>query len=279
MQTFSCESRGSKIEGWRHGDGTRTLALHGWLDNANTWKPIAEASEGVEWCSVDFPGHGRSEHVAEGQSYHFIDNVEVVLDVADALGWERFSLAGHSMGGSMAMMFAAAFPERVERLVLADSFGPITAPPEETVAMVRAGLLSRQRSRRTRTSFYPERAGLRERMTRGNPGLDEAAAEILLERNARFERNQGWAFTYDRRCRDVSAYRFTHEHVTAILRGIQCPTLLIRATEGGVLRYGDMKAQIAAVEHLEIVEVEGGHHVHLVQPEVVGPIVEAFLRA
>lgn len=277
MQSFSFQSRGNTVEAWRCGEGRRILATHGWLDNANSWKPIAEASTGFEWCSLDFLGHGRSAHVAEGETYHFVDYVEVLLDAADALGWERFSLVGHSMGASVALMFAAAFPERVEKLVLCDSFGPLTGPPEEAAQQIRLSLLSRRRSRTAEARYSPSKEDLKERMMRGNGGLSAAAADTMLERSAKFVPNEGWCFSYDRRARDVSAYRFTPDHVTALMRAVECPTLLIQATEGGVMRYGSLADRLDALKELTLVEVEGNHHVHLVRPDVVGPIIEGWL--
>src|SRR5690625_7721876 len=74
MVPFSCTARGVKVSGWRTGgEGPRVLSTHGWLDNANTWKPVASALSSMDWASFDFPGHGRSGHVARGETYHFVE--------------------------------------------------------------------------------------------------------------------------------------------------------------------------------------------------------------
>src|SRR5690625_3520892 len=114
MVPFSCTARGVKGSGWRTvGEGPRVLSTPGWLEFADSLKSVASALSSMDWASFDFPVHGRSGHVARGETYHFVDNVETVQDVANALAWAQFSLVGHSMGGSMALMFAAAFPSRV----------------------------------------------------------------------------------------------------------------------------------------------------------------------
>src|SRR3546814_16881901 len=70
----------------------------------------------VELVAPDLPGHGRSAHLPPGADYSFAGALHSVLDVADALGWERFALLGHSMGAGIASLLAAGAPGRVERL-------------------------------------------------------------------------------------------------------------------------------------------------------------------
>src|SRR5580765_8467017 len=86
----------------------RVLALHGWLDNAASFVPMAKHLDGIELVAVDLPGHGHSVHLPPGSIYTFEMAVHHVLDIADALGWERFSLLGHSMGAGIASLVAAA---------------------------------------------------------------------------------------------------------------------------------------------------------------------------
>src|SRR3546814_13500976 len=54
----------------------------------------------VDLAAPDLPGHGRSAHLPPGADYSFAGALHSVLDVADALGWVRFALLGHSMGRS-----------------------------------------------------------------------------------------------------------------------------------------------------------------------------------
>lgn len=265
------------LRGWRTGEGLPVLATHGWLDNANSWKPVAIMTEGLEWASFDFPGHGRSEHLPPGEAYHFIDNVESIQDAANAQTWARFSLVGHSMGASLALMFAAIYPARVQRLVLMDSLGPLTSPPDQATEQLRAGMISRRQSRYKQVSYYPERAMLKERVQKGNSSLTDEAAELLLERSATVEPDKGWCFSYDRRLRDVSAYRYTDAHVLDLIHHVQCPTLIIRASYGTVLRDGPLEERQAAFPNAKVVTVEGSHHVHLVHPERVASMIQDFL--
>lgn len=63
---------------------------------------------------LDLPGHGHSTWLPVGAEYTLSSAISILLQIADALGWERFTLLGHSLGGGVASLLAAAAPERVE---------------------------------------------------------------------------------------------------------------------------------------------------------------------
>ncbi|HZX81878.1 MAG TPA: alpha/beta fold hydrolase, partial [Lysobacter sp.] len=81
-----------------HG-GVPVLALHGWLDNAASFLPLSSHLPGLDIVALDLPGHGASAHLPASAEYTLVNAARAVLGAADALGWSRFSLLGHSMGG------------------------------------------------------------------------------------------------------------------------------------------------------------------------------------
>ena len=115
----------------------KVLALHGWLDNAASFVPLARHLGDLDLVAVDLPGHGRSTHLAIGSDYSFYGSANVVLDIADALGWERFALLGHSMGAGIGSLVAAASPQRVARLVAIEALGALAEAPERTAIRMR----------------------------------------------------------------------------------------------------------------------------------------------
>ena len=121
------------------GEGEPVLALHGWLDNAASFQPLAEPL-GHPLVALDFAGHGHSEHRPRHQATHYVDHVRDVLAVADQLGWDRFVLVGHSMGAGVACLFAATFPERVSRLVLIEGLGPPATAADEVAPNLRKAI-------------------------------------------------------------------------------------------------------------------------------------------
>ena len=119
------------------GRGPRVLALHGWLDNAASFLPMAPFLDGLELVAIDLPGHGRSAHLPPGADYSFAGTIASVLDVADALGWERFALLGHSMGAGIASLAAAACPQRIDKLVAIEALGALADEAGHTVQRMR----------------------------------------------------------------------------------------------------------------------------------------------
>ncbi|HAN79843.1 MAG TPA: hypothetical protein DCQ47_00175 [Gammaproteobacteria bacterium] len=92
-------------------NGHRVLALHGWLDNAASFSRIAPLLAGCRVVAIDQRGRGLTDHLR--RPYHIWDGVPDVIEVLEALGWDRAILLGHSMGAAVATIVAGAYPDRV----------------------------------------------------------------------------------------------------------------------------------------------------------------------
>jgi len=249
----------------RGADGERVIALHGWLDNALSFAPMLPYLEGVDMACLDFPGHGESPPRPDSSRYHFDDYVFDVLAAAEALGWERFHLLGHSLGGAAASVLAAACPERVESLSVIEGLGPLSAPPDHTTEGWRKAVhASHDRPRRV----HAGRAAAIEARTR-NSDLPRAAAELLAERGLEAVPG-GWQWRHDLRLTWPSTQRYTEPQVLDLLGHIECPvTCILAAPRSRVVPGGLIERRAAAVPGLALHEVEGGHHVHMQAPEAV----------
>ena len=113
----------SKIEGI----GQPIVILHGFLGMSDNWKTIAAnyAQEGFNAHILDLRNHGRSFHSNE---FDYNLMVQDVFEYCEFHNLEKIFLLGHSMGGKVAMLFATNFPEKVEKLIIAD-IGPKYYPP------------------------------------------------------------------------------------------------------------------------------------------------------
>lgn len=104
------------------GSGPVLLLIHGMAGNSDHWEPVL-GMLGREHTviAVDLPGHGGSE--PGGGDYSLGSLASGLRDLLLALGHERATLVGHSLGGGIAMQFTYQFPEMVERMVLVSSGG------------------------------------------------------------------------------------------------------------------------------------------------------------
>lgn len=102
------------------GHGVPLLLLHGFPLSSQMWASVLPAlAEAVRVVAVDLRGFGDSEAPPDGYT---MDSLAAdALGVADALGLTRFAVAGHSMGGYVALRMAARSPERLVGLMLVDS--------------------------------------------------------------------------------------------------------------------------------------------------------------
>lgn len=104
------------------GEGPAVLLIHGMAGSSQTWEPIIPLlAEQASVVAPDMLGHGGSAKPRGDYSLGAL--ASGVRDLLVALGHERATVVGHSLGGGVAMQFAYQFPERCERLVLVSSGG------------------------------------------------------------------------------------------------------------------------------------------------------------
>jgi pimeloyl-ACP methyl ester carboxylesterase len=123
------------------GSGPVLLLIHGMGGTFENWQAvIAPLARQHTVLAPDLPGHGAS---APGAGDYSIGALAAGLrDLLIALGHERATLVGHSLGGGIAMQFAYQFPEMTERLVLVSSggLGPEVSPVLRAAALPGANL-------------------------------------------------------------------------------------------------------------------------------------------
>lgn len=256
---------------WGPEDGIPVLALHGWLDNAASFDPMAAHLAGIRLVALDFAGHGRSAHRPAGVFYHMVDNAFDVISVADRLGWDSFSLLGHSMGGIIATFVAGSFPGRVQRLGLIESLGPYVNAPQEAPAQLAKAIAEMEALAEKKLPCYPSLEDAVDARLRGFGSIGREAAQLLVERGLVREPT-GYSWCTDPRLKMSSPFRFTEEMVTAFLQAIAAPVLLVTGDQGFMPRYAAHEGRLAHLRDVSVHQFEGGHHLHM--EEAAGDIGE-----
>lgn len=261
---------------WGEMDQPPALLLHGWLDNAGSFGPLARGLAGRRLWVPDLPGHGRSGHRPAGTWYHFVDYVSDLMALTEALGLTRFDLIGHSMGGAIATLLAAAYPERVRRLVLIEALGPLGRPAEVCAADLRRAVDARLKLEQKQLKVHGDRSAARRARMQAN-GLSEQAADALIER-ALMPASGGYIWSSDPRQTLPTPIRGTEEQHLALLAAIRSPTLAIFAEPATPYLSGpDAERRLAALRPAQIERLPGGHHLHLENPAPVAELIREFL--
>ncbi len=260
---------------WGKAQARPVVALHGWLDNAASFDRLAPLLDAQRTIALDFPGHGHSEHRPAGTHYHFVDFVLDVIDAVDALALPRFVLMGHSLGANVASFVAATLPDRVERLVLLEGFGPFSARPSTSPGQLLQAAREMRALADKRVPVYTSlEAAARSRHLVSDFDFDCA---MILSRRGTREHDGGVTWRADPKLRVKSPQYLSEAQVVAYLRAIKVPTLLVRATRGIPARYPEIERRYRYVQQLQIRDVEGGHHVHLQDPHAVAGLLRDFL--
>jgi esterase len=105
------------------------VALHAMGKSAESWDQVAGVlGEKYRVLALDQRGHGGS---ARNSTYTFELMCDDLLQFADAMNLGRFTLIGHSMGGTVSYLFAETYPSRIERLIVEDTPPPFKDTPIE----------------------------------------------------------------------------------------------------------------------------------------------------
>jgi pimeloyl-ACP methyl ester carboxylesterase len=248
--------------------GTRgnpaVLLLHGLAVHARSWDHTALAlRDGLHLVALDQRGHGDSDHPPP-ESYRTAVYAADILTVADALGWDRFSIVGQSMGGHNAMFFAAEHPDRMVRLVISDSE---PAKRLELIAYMREA------------EHPPEYDSLEEFIAEAkqrNPQPTDELHRHRAEHAVRRLPNGRLTVKYDFQ----APKRWQPLDLWPRLGDIRCPTLLLRGGESPVLRPEVAERMVREIPDCHMAVIPGaGHSLGIDNPAAYEAAIREFLTA
>ncbi len=250
------------------------LALHGWLENSSSFASLADLLSDYYIVAPDLPGHGCSPHLPKHALYTLDAQVLILLSVLDELGWERFSVVGHSLGAGIGAVLTAAIAEKISHLIMIDKLGPPVVADGAYLEQFQLNMQSRkhQSARQAIYNTIDEAVDIRCMFSE----CSKKAAELLAIRDL-YPVSNGFASRTDRRLHFKSHRSMTHTQSQLILRSIVCPSLLIKA-DNGMLKGQNLNNETEGMSSLQVVDVTGSHHVHIDSPTRVATIIRSFLR-
>lgn len=268
----------------------RLLALHGWLDNANSFDALVPLlPAGLEVLALDLAGHGLSDHLPAGARYDAMTQLVHLREATQRLGWTDFVLLAHSLGALVANYYAALYPQAVRALVVLDYLVPFHAEGRLATWRAENRLMRRQERGRGRARRVYSEAEALARLVEARkggdgkqlPNVDEAAARILLPRAAR-RVDGGLVWRHDEKARTRYSMLYGSDNWMHVVSHVTCPVLVVRADDGLCQQPDDLYEPVLAAYRrsarvFRYERVAGAHHVHLTHPERVAPSVTHFL--
>ncbi len=271
------------VRHWGVPDAPLLFMLHGWMDCSITFQFVADRlASSFHIIAPDLRGYGQSTWL--GRPYAFVDHYADLDALLSHYAPRRpVMLAGHSMGANIACNYAAARPERVERLALMDFLGRTPAPDIGASDQLRTWLMAGAEVPAARP--YPDVDAFAARLRKTNPRLDQARAHFLA-RHLTVPLEEGRvAMACDPWHRLPAPYVYHLEDWYSAWRKLRSPVLLLVADEGEVraqLGTSDPEylRRLACFERLSVVEVSGsGHNIQHDGPERVAAELNAFFSA
>jgi acyl transferase domain-containing protein/pimeloyl-ACP methyl ester carboxylesterase/acyl carrier protein len=261
---------------WGPESGPAILCLHGALEHGASWELVARplAERGFRVVAPDFRGHGRSDHVGRGGSYHLIDFLADADAVARSLA-RPFRLVGHSMGAAIAAMYASARPAPVAGLVLVEP--PLSALPRDiSLADQLAVQLDHLATPRQHPVFDDVAAAAR-RLRAAVPSLPSSlaqrAAARLTEPCAGGVR---WRWDPQLRTRAgvvLDGAAMPPEAYAEVLARITAPTTLVYGDLSTLGSEGAGNGVVPALRDAQRVVLRGGHHLHFDAPDDLAAVI------
>lgn len=269
---------------WGNPNGKPLLALHGWLDNAYSFVPIADAfmrselAQDYRLIAIDWAGHGHSDHRPVGNYYPFMDYVYDLWSICQQQAWPQVTILAHSMGAYIANMFAGIEPQRVSHLLAVEAFGLLAANANETTTDLRKGFQSRWQQQHKKRPHYPDlNTAVAARVHAGDFSRELAA--LLVERGIEQLGEHDFRFRADGQLRLRSPVRLTEAQIADVLSHIECPFHVVLGRAGHErLKFAIQQWQ-AFVPQLKTHELDGGHHVHMEQPAAIIGLLSQITRA
>jgi pimeloyl-ACP methyl ester carboxylesterase len=272
---------GLRMHYWEWGDPNEDtfVFVHGVRDQGRSWDHFLEAliRRGVpikHAVALDLRGHGDSEWPATSRGYAHEDFLTDLAGLLKHLDKGPLTIIGHSLGGSMCLLYAGTFPEKVKRLVLLESLGPFARADDEVPEIFAEKLKGRDY---IEIPFPHESLEAAAKAIQKTFPLIPDHAALHMARHGAYYKGGRYRWKHDPVLRYRTTTAMSEGQIEAFIRRLKCPILFVYGTESGFMKsVRGHRAQL--FPNAKIVPIEGaGHHIPHERPEELAEVVVPFL--
>jgi pimeloyl-ACP methyl ester carboxylesterase len=258
------------------GSGPPVVLIHGMLNSSSHWQAVARSlARDHTVIAPDLIGHGDS--AAPRGDYSLGAHAASIRDLLAAIGIERASIVGHSLGGGVAMQFFYQFPQRVQRLALVSSggLGREVSPMLRTAALPgMSSLLSLTIHPRLLGALRGSGTRLRERGIGAGVYLQAIARALRPLENS--DARDAFLHTL-RAVIDTHGQRVSATDRLGLLETI--PTLIVWGERDRTIPIEHGRRAHAAIPNSAFKTIPGAAHFpHLEEPQALSELLHAFLQ-
>jgi len=277
-QSFYYESQRLKLHYNVWGDPAKPplMLIHGGQDHSRNWDFVAERLlDRYRIYAPDLRGHGDS-----GWSIGGMYSIpEFTLDIAklmDIIGG-KLTIIGHSLGGAIALQYAGTYPDRVEKLVSIEGWGPPLQQHSPAHRRMRDWVDHMLDVEKRVPRRYQDADDATKRMRDANPHLTPEMARHLSIHGSKANDDATLSWKFDNYVRIHSPYEFNLDDAMVIWSQIAAPTLLIKGSESWAVDPEQTGRADAIRDRKTVIIQKAGHWVHHDQLAEFMSHVDAFL--
>jgi pimeloyl-ACP methyl ester carboxylesterase len=271
---------GMRVRSIAAGSGPPLVFLHGVSMSAAAWAPLFSALPSHRLLAIDLPGHGLSEPASYRPGHVRQDAHQLIEDIFDALELDEAPVVGHSLGGMLALWYAATGAERISRLVAMGE--PAVALPGAQVRMPLSPLTVRGLGLVVLRAPSP-RPLYRRLLAQGLGRAEVAAApDSLIDALRLSARRPGNARTVTSLMHAIDHFRRPRSEsvlTTQQLGAISIPTTFIWGADAPYLSADRARPLVEQMPQATLHEVPGAHGPWLVDTERSADLIRTHVTS
>lgn len=267
---------------------TPLVLLHGWMDVAASYQFMVDALAHEHFIiAPDWRGFGLTRASAADTFWFpdYIADLDALLDhyCADT----PVHLVGHSMGGNVAMLYAAVRPERVRRLINLEGFGLPATRPTQAPARYTQWLDELKQLHRGELTLrhYDSLAAVARRLIKTNPRLSPDKAHWLAAHWSAETAPGQWTILGEAAHKIINPQLYRVDEMLAVFASIRAPMLMVEASDDSMAQWWKGKyalpefhERLKAVPDVTLRQLpDCSHMLHHDQPELLARLIEDFL--